>query len=58
MKKFGKSALPILAAAILFVFASAGSLWAATPEIDPSTGISAITLLAGVAVVIRGWRKR
>ena len=27
------------------------------PEIDPSSGISALALLAGAVVSIRGWRK-
>ena len=30
----------------------------ATPEIDPSTGLAAITLLACAALVIRGLRKK
>jgi len=28
------------------------------PEIDPSTGVAAMTLLAGAVLVIRGRRKR
>ena len=28
------------------------------PEIDPSSGTSALTLLAGAVAVIRGWRKK
>jgi hypothetical protein len=28
------------------------------PEIDPSLGMSALTLLAGAVGVIRGWRKK
>lgn len=57
MRKFGKSALPALAGAMLFVVGSSSSLWASVPEIDPTSSISAIALLAGVVVVIRGWRK-
>ena len=30
----------------------------AVPEIDPLSGMSALTLLAGAVVVIRGWRKK
>lgn len=60
MRKFGKSILPALAAAALFVIAGSSCLWATpvAPEIDPSSGIAAMTLLAGAVVVIRGWRKR
>ena len=58
MRKFGKAALPCLAAATLFVIASSSSLWASVPEIDPSSGISAFALLTGVVTVIRSWRKR
>jgi hypothetical protein len=59
MKEFGRRALLVLAATMLFVVASAGSLWATpVPEIDPSSGISVLTFLAGVAVVVRGWRSR
>jgi hypothetical protein len=28
------------------------------PEIDPSLGMSALTLIAGAVAVIRGWRKK
>jgi len=28
------------------------------PEIDPSTGMAALTLLAGAALIIRGRRKK
>jgi hypothetical protein len=28
------------------------------PEIDPTTGVSALALLAGAALVIRGYRKK
>lgn len=28
------------------------------PEVDPSSGMSALTLLAGAVAVIRGWRKK
>lgn len=62
MHKFGKAVLPILAAATLFVIGSPSSLWALVhprvPEIDPSSGMAAMTLLAGAVVVIRGWCKR
>ena len=30
----------------------------AAPEIDPSTGVAAISLLAGAVLVIRGRRKK
>jgi hypothetical protein len=59
MPKFAKVVLPVIAVAALFVVGTAGSLWASpVPEIDPSSGMSAIALLAGAVVVIRGFRKR
>lgn len=60
MHKFGKAVLPILVAATLFVIGSPSSLWALTisvPEIDPSSGMAAMTLLAGAVVVIRGCKR-
>lgn len=48
----------------LLILASSSASMAATwgflsvPEIDPSSGMAALALLAGVAVVIRGFRKK
>ena len=61
MPKFAKVVLPVIAVAALFVVGTAGSLWASppsVPEIDPSSGMSAMALLAGAVAVIRGFRKR
>jgi hypothetical protein len=60
MLKFGKAALPVLAVVGLFVVAAPSSLWAvqAVPEIDPSSGASALALVAGAMVLIRGLRKK
>jgi hypothetical protein len=59
MRKLGKAALPVLAVVALLVVGAPSSLWAYTvPEIDPSSGMSALALLAGAVVVIRSWRKK
>jgi hypothetical protein len=61
MRKFAKVALPVIAVATLLVIGNPSSLWAAfftVPEIDPSSGMAAMALLAGAVLVIRGWRKK
>lgn len=57
MRNIGK-VLPVLAVVALLVVGAPSSLWAAVPEIDPSSGLSALALLAGAVVVIRGWSKK
>ena len=48
-----------LIALILMVAAAAfGSGPAATPEIDPATGISAVALLAGAVLIVRARRRK
>lgn len=56
--KFTRTVLSVVALAALFVVANPGALWAAVPEIDPSSGVAGVALLAGAVVVIRGFRKR
>jgi hypothetical protein len=68
MHKFGKAVIPVLAVAVFFIVGSPCSLWAQNllgpttisrvPEIDPSSGMAAMALLAGAMAVIRGWRTR
>lgn len=62
MRKFGKVLLPVLAVAALLVVHGPTSLWAGytptVPEIDPSSAMSALALLAGAVVVVRGYRKK
>ena len=59
MHKFAKAALPVIAVATLLVIGNPSSLWAApVPEIDPSSGMAAMALLAGAVLVIRGCRKK
>jgi hypothetical protein len=62
MRKFGKVALPVLAVVALLVVGAPSSLWATppptVPEIDPSSGMSALVLLAGAVALIRGRRKK
>ena len=51
---------PVLAVVALLVVGAPNSLWAFTsvPEIDPSSGMAALALLAGVVAIVRGWRKK
>jgi hypothetical protein len=61
MHKFGKAALPVLAVVMLLVIGNPSSLWASfipTPEIDASSGMSALALIAGAVLLIRGRRKK
>jgi hypothetical protein len=60
MLKFGKAVLPVLAVVTLLIVGAPSSLWAlsSVPEIDPSSGISALALLAGAVQIIRGRRKK
>ena len=70
MRKYGKVIFPVLAAMALLVLGSPKSLRATTstpatvsptakvPEIDPSSGMAAVALLAGTIVIMRGWRNR
>jgi hypothetical protein len=43
---------------LLVVGMSGAALAAPVPEIDPGSGISALTLLSGALLVIRSYRKR
>lgn len=58
MRKLAKATLPILAAMTLFVLGTPAVLRAGpitvAPEMDRSTGIAAVALMAGAVLVIRG----
>lgn len=43
---------------LLLVIGMSGAAMGAVPEIDPSSGVSALALLSGALLVIRGSRKR
>jgi hypothetical protein len=60
VRKFAGATLPVVAAVTVFVMGNPSSLWAhpRVPEIDPSSGMAAIALVAGGVLVIRGWRKK
>ena len=48
-----------IAALILFgIGTGVGAMASTTPEIDPASGASALALLAGAVVVIRGTRRK
>lgn len=48
----------IVALVLLGIGAGAAAMAAVVPEIDPATGASALALLAGAVVLIRGRRKQ
>ena len=59
MRKFARVAFPVLAVVALLVVGNPSSLWATpVPEIDPSSGMSALTMLVAAVLVIRGSRKK
>jgi hypothetical protein len=59
MSKFAKVVLSITAMAAVLVVGNPISLWAsAVPEIDPSSGMASMALLAGAVMVVRGWRRK
>ena len=66
MRKFAEAVVPVLAVVTLIIIGHPGSMWAqavkpnaiSVPEIDPSSGVAAMALLAGTIAVIRGWRTR
>ena len=62
MRKFAKEWLTIAGAMALLVIGTPGVLMAGTvgqaPEMDPSAGLAALTLVAGAVLVIRGRRKK
>jgi hypothetical protein len=47
----------IVLAVALFTIGVAGTAFGSVPEIDPASGASALALLAGALVVMRGRRK-
>jgi hypothetical protein len=59
MRKFANALMPVLAVVALLVVGAPTSVWATpVPEIDPSSGMSALALIAGAVVVIRGMRRK
>jgi hypothetical protein len=60
MGKFGKAVLQVLTVVTLLIVGAPSSLWAnfGVPEIDPSSGMSALAVIAGAVMVIRGRRKK
>lgn len=58
MRKYVKAGFAVIAIATSFMLGNPASLWASpVPEIDPSSGMAAMALLAGAILVIRGRRK-
>jgi hypothetical protein len=60
--KCAKDALSILGAMTVLVIGTPAVLRAgpvtSAPEVDPSTGVAALALIAGAVLVIRGRRKK
>jgi hypothetical protein len=62
MRKFAKATLPVIVVLALLVIGTptvsrAGGALPA-PEIDPTTGMAAVALMAGAVLIIRGRRKK
>jgi uncharacterized membrane protein YozB (DUF420 family) len=62
MRKLLRVIVPVVAAVALLLMGMPSLLRAqgwieAVPEIDPTTGMAAVALLAGVVMMIRGRRK-
>lgn len=58
MPNFVKIHVPLVLGLMLLVLGSTSVSWATpVPEIDPSSGASALALLAGALLVIRARRK-
>lgn len=47
-----------LCAVTLLAATAAYAIPAPAPEVDPSTGLASLVLLAGALTVIRSWRRR
>ena len=59
MRNFARVAFPVIAVVALLVVGNPSPLWAVpVPEIDPSSGTSALALLVTAVLVIRGSRKK
>ena len=59
MRKLASTLIPVLAVVAVLVVGAPTAVWAVpVPEIDPSSGVSALALIAGAVVVIRGTRRK
>jgi hypothetical protein len=56
MRKFVRVTVPFVSGVMLLILGSTTACWAFVPEIDPSSGVSALALLAGAVLVIRARR--
>jgi hypothetical protein len=59
MRKFVRVTVPLVSGLILLILGSTTLCWASfVPEIDPSSGMSALALLGGAVLVIRARRNK
>ena len=60
MDKFARVTMPVIttAAMLVLVMATVARAGTAVPEINPVDGMSALALIGGTVLVIRGWRKK
>jgi len=61
MQKLARITVPVVLGVTLLVIGTASALNATpgpVPEIDPASGISALTLLSGLVLIIRGRQKK
>ena len=60
MHKFAKEVTPVIATAVLLVLgiATVARAGVQVPEINPIDGMSALTLVGGAVLLIRGMRRK
>jgi hypothetical protein len=58
MRRFLRVTVPFVSGVMLLILGSTTVCWATVPEIDPSSGTSALALLAGAVLVIRARRNK
>ena len=58
MRKFAQVTMPILGMAILILGTTTAAWGVPVPEIDPASASSAVALIVGAALLIRGRRSK
>ena len=57
-RPIGKSVQKLIGMILLVIGSASVATAAKVPEIDPTSGVSALALIAGVLLIIRGRRKQ
>ena len=50
--------MKMLSLSLLLLGLTASAFATPVPEIDPASGVNALALLGGVAIVVRSWRRK